>query len=471
MNLEGANTEKLKRDALSLLRAGWSVDRIASHFTSYREDYGTGLSLCSIRDEIVSLIGRNDDRLVPTGQPTASHKSVLPDAACQTEQLEVESRQVVAINWSPQQYAAIKSVNQWLCDRSSPQVFRLFGYAGTGKTTLAKHLVQDVNGRVLYAAFTGKASLVLRKKGCVNASTIHSLIYKPVEDPETHVIYYVLNLNSPVAGAGLVVVDEVSMVGEDLARDLLSFGTKILVLGDPAQLPPVKAEGFFINARPDVMLTEVHRQAADNPIIRLSMDIREGRGLTPGRYGDSLIVQKGAVCKDEMREMVLAADQLICGLNKTRHAYNARIRELRGLHGNEKPWHPVAGDRLICLRNDREKHIFNGSLWEASATMFAGGPANFLKIRIKSLDEEDCLPIDVKTPEAYFNGCEKDLDWRIQRSCDEFTFGWAITCHKAQGSQWESPLVFDESSCFRENATKWLYTAITRASRRVTVIV
>jgi exodeoxyribonuclease-5 len=471
MDLNITNTEKLKRDALSLLRVGWSVDRIANHFTSIREDYGTGLSFGSIRAEIVSLIGKNNDRSVLVERPTADHESGSPGTAGQPEQFEVERQHEVVINWSPQQEAAIKAVNQWLSDRSSPQIFRLFGYAGTGKTTLAKHLVQDVRGRVLYAAFTGKASLVLRKKGCFNASTIHSLIYKPVEDPETHEISYVLNLNSPVAGAGLVVVDEVSMVGEDLARDLLSFGSKILVLGDPAQLPPVKAEGFFIDGKPDVMLTEVHRQAADNPIIRLSMDIREGRCLKPGRYGDSLIVQKGAVCKDEMREMVLAADQLLCGLNKTRHAYNARIRELRGLHGIEKPWHPVAGDRLICLRNDREKHIFNGSLWEASSTMYAGGPANFLKIRIKSLDEENCLPIDVKTPEAYFNGSEKDLDWRIQRSCDEFTFGWAITCHKAQGSQWDNPLIFDESSCFRNDAIKWLYTAVTRAAKRVTVVV
>jgi exodeoxyribonuclease V len=465
------NTEKLKRDALSLLRVGWSVDRIANHFTSYREDYGAGLSFGSIRAEILILIARNDDCSVQVEQPSAALDSGLSDAPRQSEQLEVERQQAVTISWSPQQDAAIKAVNQWLCDRTSPQVFRLFGYAGTGKTTLAKHLVQDVSGRVLFAAFTGKASLVLRKKGCIDASTIHSLIYKPVEDPETHEISYVLNLNSPVAGAGLVVVDEVSMVGENLARDLLSFGTKILVLGDPAQLPPVKAEGFFINAKPDVMLTEVHRQAADNPIIRLSMAIREGRGLTPGRYGDSRIIARRSVGKDEMREMVLAADQLLCGLNTTRHSYNGRIREIRGLQGNEKPWHPVAGDRLICLRNDRGKYIFNGSLWEASSTMYAGGPANLLKIRVKSLDEDDRLPIDVKTPEAYFNGCEKDLDWHIKRSCDEFAFGWAITCHKAQGSQWDYPLIFDESSCFRENAGKWLYTAITRASRRVTVVV
>jgi hypothetical protein len=166
------NTEKIKRDALSLLRVGWSVDRVANHITSYREDYGPGLCFGSIRAEVVSLISRNDDGPILVKRPTADLKPGLSDAARQTEQLEVEPPQEVAISWSPQQETAIKAVNKWLCDRSSPQVFRLFGYAGTGKTTLAKHLVQDVSGRVLYAAFTGKASLVLRKKGCIDASTV-----------------------------------------------------------------------------------------------------------------------------------------------------------------------------------------------------------------------------------------------------------------------------------------------------------
>ena len=91
------------------------------------------------------------------------------------------------------------------------------------------------------------------------------------------------------------------MVGEDLARDLLSFGTHILVLGDPAQLPPVKGEGYFINAEPDVMLTEIHRQARDNPTIRMSMDIREGKRLTPGSYGDSLVVRAGSLPRPSIR--------------------------------------------------------------------------------------------------------------------------------------------------------------------------
>lgn len=154
---------------------------------------------------------------------------------------------------------------------------RVFGFAGTGKTTIAKQINEDLNGGVLYMAFTGKAALVLRKKGCALASTIHGAIYKPIEDPLTGHTTFRLNPDSSVAHARLVCVDEVSMVGPDIGNDLLSYGTKILVLGDPFQLPPIEGVGFFTDCEPDILLTEIHRQAADNPIIRMSMDIREGR--------------------------------------------------------------------------------------------------------------------------------------------------------------------------------------------------
>ena len=375
------------------------------------------------------------------------------------------------MSWSPQQYAAIRAVQAWLRDRHAPQVFRLFGYAGSGKTTLAKHLVEDVSGAVLFMAYTGKAALCLRKKGCAGASTIHAAIYKPDEDLITGETHFVLNPDSPVASAALVVVDEVSMVGEDLARDLLSFGTKVLVLGDPAQLPPVKGEGYFINAEPDVMLTEIHRQAQESPIIRMSMDIREGRGLTAGRYGDSIVVPRKDIGKDELRAAVLQADQLLCGMNKTRQVFNARVREIKGLAGAYQPWHPTAGDRLVCLRNNRDKGLLNGGLWEAGEVLFSGGPAGLIDIRVTSLDEEGKTPIDVTTPQAFFNGTEKDLGWRTRRNSDEFTFGWVLTVHKAQGSQWDDLLVFDESGVFRDDARKWLYTAVTRAAERITVVV
>lgn len=370
------------------------------------------------------------------------------------------------MTWSPQQDRAIRAVKAWLDDRRGAQVFRLFGFAGSGKTTLAKHLAGDVRGNVLYACFTGKAALVLRKKGCEGASTIHSMIYKPVPDEETGEATFILNPDSAAAYASLIVIDEVSMVGEELARDLLSYGTKVLVLGDPAQLPPVKGEGFFINATPDVMLTEVHRQAADNPIIRLSMDVREGRGLTPGQYGDSVVVRRADIGKDSMRDAVLRADQLLCGLNKTRQTFNGRIRALKGL-ATDPDWYPVAGDRLVCLRNNREKGLLNGGLWEIHTT---AQEKTGIAMRVSSLDVPGS-PIDVKTPPEFFRGTEKDLDWRERRKADEFTYGWALTVHKSQGSQWDNVLVFDESRVFREDAAKHLYTGITRAAERVTVVV
>lgn len=374
------------------------------------------------------------------------------------------------MSWSPQQDAAIKTVQAWLRDSKAPQVFRLFGYAGTGKTTLAKHLAADVSGSVVFAAFTGKAALMLRKKGCAGASTIHSLIYKPEEDPITGETHFVLNPNGGASTASLIVVDEVSMVGADLAVDLLSYGTKVLVLGDPAQLPPVKGEGYFINATPDVMLTDIHRQAQDNPIIRMSMDIREGRGLAAGRYGESLVIPRQKITKDDLREMVMASDQLLCGMNKTRQAFNARVREIKGLVGLDAPWCPAPGDRLVCLRNNREKGIFNGGLWNTTTTSMSGGPEQLLDLRVESLDEDGKPPIDITVPGAFFTGGEKDLDWRTRRKADEFTYGWALTCHKAQGSQFDYPVIFDESSVFREDRDKWLYTACTRAVDRVTII-
>ena len=191
--------------------------------------------------------------------------------------------------FSPHQDAALNAVATWLKDKpgsnGTPPVFRLFGYAGTGKTTLARHLAEHADGEVKFAAFTGKAASVMRGKGCQGASTIHSLIYRARESGE-EIPSFDLWDEAPASKAELIVIDECSMVDAELGRDLLSFGVPLLVLGDPAQLPPIQGGGFFTEAEPDAMLTEVHRQAADNPIIRLSMDIRAGEYLEPGRYGE-----------------------------------------------------------------------------------------------------------------------------------------------------------------------------------------
>lgn len=359
--------------------------------------------------------------------------------------------------WSPQQDSALRAVAEWLSDRFGPQVFRLFGYAGTGKTTLAIEISRIVNGRVLFAAFTGKAALVMRSKGCHNASTIHSLIYK-VEELADGSHAFKLNPNSEVRLAKLVVIDECSMVGDELALDLMSFGTRILVLGDPAQLPPVRGTGYFTNAQPDAMLTEVHRQARDNPIIRMSMDVREGRKLCVGAYGDSKIV-KGRPAASE----VLEADQVLVGMNRTRRGCNQRIRQLKGFTGTL----PQRGDRLVCLRNNRDRGLLNGGIWSANKI---GVENRIVSMEVASQDDPSMAPVPVDVPAEFFEGSEEQLDKWVRKKYDEFDFGWALTCHKSQGSQWPYVYIFDESSVFREDAPKWLYTAITRAAERVTIV-
>ena len=250
------------------------------------------------------------------------------------------------------------------------------------------------------------------------------------------------------------------MVDEDLGRDLLSFGTKVLVLGDPAQIPPVKGGGYFTDAEPDVMLTEVHRQAADNPIIALSMMIREGGRLDYGQYGESRVIRRAQLGATA----VVQADQLLVGTNKSRRASNRRLRELLG---HEHPM-PEVGEKLVCLRNDKKKGLLNGGTWLIDTLH----PMRGSKLRMSIVPEEDSRkkPVRISVLPAFFEGGEEEIPYPVRRESDEFDYGYALTVHKAQGSQWGSVVLLDESFAFREHRNRWLYTGITRASDRVTVV-
>lgn len=362
------------------------------------------------------------------------------------------------MTWSPQQDAALKAVADWL-RRGDRPVFRLFGYAGTGKTTLARHVAEGVDGEVAFGAYTGKAALVLRTKGCTDASTIHSMIYRSREGDENGP-QFVLNRQSQAAKSDLIVIDECSMVDEELGRDLLSFGKPVLVLGDPAQLPPVKGGGFFTEAAPDVMLTEVHRQAQDNPIVHLSMKVREGGRLEPGVYGESRIIRR----REIDAATVMAADQVLVGLNKTRRLYNTRLRELNGYRDPM----PAAGEKLVCLRNDKTKGLLNGGTWSIHA--LRGIRNDFIRMDVIPDDDVRRKTVEVAVHKAFFEGTEEEVPFALRRESDEFTYGYALTVHKAQGSQWDNLVLFDESYAFREHRSRWLYTGLTRAADKVTII-
>lgn len=383
------------------------------------------------------------------------------------------------------------AVLDWFANGDDP-VFRLFGYAGTGKTTMAQAIAEAVDGRVLFGAFTGKAAYVLQEKGCHGASTIHQMIYLPrekcgyhlrelqrelrvtededrrrelqamiqVENANLRRPAFTLNTMSEVQDVSLVLLDEVSMVGREMARDLLSFGTPVLALGDPAQLPPVGDGGYFTDAEPDYMLTEVHRHAEESGVLQLATRARHGQGIPHGDYVESRVVPPGTLSIEE----VAAFDQVIVGRNNSRRILNGMIREHLGHQGHL----PVRGDRLVCLRNDHEVGLLNGSQWVVVTDPLVVDD-DTLELCIVP-DGRPGEQFEVLAHRHYFEGREDQLaPWDV-REAQAFDYGYALTCHKAQGSGWSNVMVRDEGHVFREHHNRWRYTAITRAAESVTVV-
>ncbi len=360
------------------------------------------------------------------------------------------------MNWSPEQDNALLAVDRWL-HKGDSQVFRLFGYAGAGKTTLARHIAENAGSDVAFAAFTGKAAHVMRQKGCAGASTIHALIYRPAGAEGENEPQFTLRPDAPAADADLIIIDECSMVDEELGRDLLTFGKPVLVLGDPAQLPPVKGGGFFTEGDPDFMLTEIHRQAADNPIIRLSMAIRAGEPFDEQSDQCRLLSRK-----DITTDAIMAADQILVGANRTRKRYNDRLRELHGFTQAT----PEAGEKLVCLRNNKKKGLLNGGIWTVDRQMKPKGQ----RVRFSVRPEEGGKAVSVSVPRGFFIEGPESVPWLQRKGADEFDYGYALTVHKAQGSQWDDIVLFDESYMFREHGARWLYTGVTRAAERLTLV-
>lgn len=365
--------------------------------------------------------------------------------------------------FSPQQAAALDKVAHWFKHESKrKQVFRLFGYAGTGKTTLARHLTEGVDGDVCFAAFTGKAALMMQRNGCEGASTFHQLIYEHKRRFDG-TFEFELNDASNAATAKLIVIDECSMVDAKIAKDLKSFKVPILVLGDPAQLPPIEGAGYFINEEPDVMLTEIHRQAKESAVLRLATDVREGRALGFGTFGTSRVIRSDEVDMPDF----LAGDQILVGSNATRRGLN---REIRGEIGFRSPW-PEIGDRLVCRRNDYNLGVLNGELFKAvsAATEQTSDPEK-ISFRVRSDDFPDEAEKRITMHKEFFTGNDARLLALKRLSKRHFEYGYALTVHSAQGSQWNHVVILDESGIFRGFESRWLYTAITRAQENVTII-
>lgn len=399
------------------------------------------------------------------------------------------------MEWSPQQDAALSKARRWLDDPNAPQVHRLFGFAGTGKSTLAHELNNHVGGAALACAYTGKAASVMARKGLPGATTVHRLIYNPTDGNKEHLIklkeelrlleevtapsrgllmrteavrravqeaeaqskqpQFLLKEESEVSGAPLVILDECSMVNERMAKDLLSFGVKVLVLGDPAQLPPVKGTGYFIDAEPDSLLTEVHRQAKGNAIIEIATMIRNGRVPALGSYGEvDVVTQVNA-------ELALAADQVLSGTNARRRSINARHRQLGGFTGPM----PNGGERVVCLKNNHDLGLLNGQLFDVMEDVewFPGDSQFHMRIVPDTGGLEMGIPVEA----SIFLDEDQKPQWG---SAEQFTYGYCLTVHKSQGSQWDNVLLFNDWPRRSDSYFNWLYTGVTRAAERLTLV-
>ena len=254
------------------------------------------------------------------------------------------------------------------------------------------------------------------------------------------------------------------MINEEMKADIMTFEVPLLVLGDPGQLPPIDGTGALVNGTPDVMLTEIHRQALDNPIIKLSVKARQGESIPYGEYGTS----KRITIDKMTRDLVRNADQILTGKNKTRIALNRKYRTMLEF----QDLYPMKGDKLICLRNNKILGIFNGLL----CTVIEKLEEYDIYITYKLLTE-DGKEIIVDILKIYFDeykfpGVVKNAKWWDLQDAQAFDYGYAITVHKSQGSQWDNVILYDDGFMKWDllNRMRWLYTGITRAAETITIV-
>lgn len=436
---------------------------------------------------------------------------------------------------SPGQAEAIAAIEQWYNGGDS-QVFRMFGPAGTGKTTIAR-LVPAALGVESwhYGAFSGKAANVLRSKGCEPSATLHSLVYNPpvslesikkskeksldllleemsrsraangapgdgsapfrmlteVQEDITAVRAEIADITDrirlfgslyweplgelgPLPSLDLLVADEVSMVNDQMARDILDSGVRVLVLGDPEQLPPVNGDGFFTRAAADITLTEVHRQALDSPVLNLATRVRTDglSAVMPSEY----VPGKGLDYTQ--------FDRILCWRRATRWS---AIRYLRKQLGRASDL-PEPGDVVMNLVNNRDLGLFNGQSFvvlDCEPDSSGDGERLVLTVHEEGTDPSKSFEVDVFN--AAFNEEDEKAAGRMRLGgrgpVALMTHAHALTVHKAQGSEWGNVCLIDETGPMIEmktyrsgygaaikEARRWFYTGVTRASESVTLV-
>lgn len=407
-----------------------------------------------------------------------------------------EQSQARSMKFQGQQAEALTRIRKWVRAHAegvpnTPQKFVLFGWAGSGKSTLANEVAIHVPSQGV--AFTGKAAIELSKKG-VDSSTIHSFCYRPDITDEGMLLGYHLR-DKPENPINLIIADECGMINTELDDALMSFRLPMLVMGDPFQLPAIEGVSPYEDIKPDFQLTEIHRQAKDNPVIYLSTVVREKRELKVGRYGESRVITK-AVAKQHIERLLIdhqGDSKVIVGKNITRTRLNRKARRIF----EYKSEFPEVGEQLICLKNEKTRGLVNGQMWDV---LDSYGPIEFkchykarnsrngetelrksywgpdepgpmghqvtvqcVVLTLTSCDDPT-IKVEVAVPTAFFNGDPDTLHWKQKAATSAFDFGYVLTGHKAQGSTFKNVFVYDESYIFGDMDRRWQYSTMTRPS-------
>lgn len=400
------------------------------------------------------------------------------------------------MNLTTDQQAALDAIGVWLSGNNG-WMFYLGGYAGTGKTTLMHHFINSLGDQPTCLAPTGKAASVLQKrlKDCP-VTTIHSALFKPIEpdikklerleeklknDPTAVSLLaqikeekkrlaemklnFAENKDHTIMPNSLVIVDEASMVDERMMKQLKATGARILFVGDPGQLPPVGDSGYFTSNRPNAMLSQVVRQALDNPIVALSMSIRKGEYI-PSEINNDNIQRKSRKGFDleEFRQY----DQILTGKNNIRRKLNRIVRKQLGYEGNVMP---VTGERLICLKNTHkfDNYLVNGVQCASTSNADVNKYGDWCVDLLYEGAPLEKVPYYHYPFEVHYRYDSEQDPWPARKHLVELDYGYAITVHKSQGSEWNRVALVDdflmkEQPQFRK---RWLYTAVTRAKEKI----
>ena len=367
---------------------------------------------------------------------------------------------------TPDQENAILAIMDWYSQRRRPgwrKYFTLAGAAGTGKSSLIQYVIENLNipkQDVLCCALTGKATLNLKRKGNNGSNTLHSTIYDCAFTKDGYVFTKKDHINYR-----LIIIDEASMISEEIFDDIMSFNIPAIFIGDHCQLPPINGD-FNIMLKPDFTLHKIMRQAEKSPIIRASQLAIKGEPIPICRMEGFRRVRESDLTDDDFKW----ADQIVCGFNKNRKILNSVCREIRGFKG----YGPNYGERMVVLKNNRQFGVFNGQIIYVNSTPYFNSSDKLWSC--KFLDELEYFGIQAlmaQDKDMVYKLCDPPLTQNKGNHSNPvyLDFGYVLSVHKAQGSGWNKVMIY-EDGFGRDEETKrrWLYTAITRAKKEVLMV-